>query len=67
MSTISIPARHDMVSFLYKGKLFSGEVRRVYSKDRGHLMIIKISEGKYRSCYLEECENFAVNPHKDND
>jgi hypothetical protein len=60
MNTIFIPSRHDMVSFIYKGKTLSGEVRRVYLKPKGHLMIIKIEEGKYRSCYLENCENFTV-------
>lgn len=60
MNTLYIPARHDIVSFEYKGKQYSGEVRRVYVKPKGHLMIIKIGEGKYRSCYLEECQNFTL-------
>lgn len=54
-----LPVRHDMVSFVYHGREFSGEVRRVNIKERGHLMVIKLGEGKYRSCYLEECENFV--------
>jgi hypothetical protein len=49
--------RYDWVEFDYKGKSFKGEVRRVYDKPKGHLMIVKLGEGKYRSCYLEQCEN----------
>lgn len=60
METLFIPVRHDLVSFEYKGKKYSGEVRRVYSKPKGHLMIIKIGERKYRSCYLEQCHNFVL-------
>lgn len=66
METLFIPARHDMVSFVYKGKGFVGEVRRVYSKPKGHLMILKIAEGKYRSCYLEQCENLMLYVPTDN-
>lgn len=60
METLFIPVRYDVVSFEYKGKPYKGEVRRVYSKPKGHLMIVKIDEGKYRSCYLEECKNLFV-------
>lgn len=60
METLFIPVRHDIVSFEYKGREFKGEVRRVYSKPKGHLMILKIGEGKYRSCYLEECKNLML-------
>lgn len=60
METVFIPVRHDVVSFDYKGKSYIGEVRRVYEKPKGHLMIVKIGEGKYRSCYLENCENFSL-------
>lgn len=59
METLFVPVRHDVVSFAYKGKSYTGEVRRVYEKPKGHLMIVKIAEGKYRSCYLENCENFS--------
>lgn len=60
METVFIPVRHDMVSFGYKGKQYNGEVRRVYDKPKGHLMIVKLGENKYRSCYIEQCENLAV-------
>jgi hypothetical protein len=59
METMFTPSRYDLVSFTYKGRPYSGEVRRVYSKPKGHLMILKIEEGKYRSCYLEQCENLV--------
>jgi hypothetical protein len=62
-NVVSIPVRHDMVSFKYHDKDFTGEVRRVYDKPKGHLMVIKIEEGKYRSCYLEKCENMVVTTH----
>lgn len=58
---ILVPLRHDVVSFKYHGKDFTGEVRRVYDKPKGHLMVVKIGEGKYRSCYLEKCENLTLN------
>jgi hypothetical protein len=55
-----VPVRHDMVSFKYHNQEFVGEVRRVYDKPKGHLMVVKIEEGKYRSCYLEQCDNMIV-------
>lgn len=55
---MKMPVRHDMVSFVYHGREFAGEVRRVNSNLKGNLMIVKLGEGKYRSCYLEQCENF---------
>jgi hypothetical protein len=58
--TVLVPVRHDNVSFKYHGKDFVGEVRRVYDKPKGHLMIVKIEEGKYRSCYLEQCEGLTI-------
>jgi hypothetical protein len=57
MDNLTLPQRYDWVTFDYKGKSFKGEVRRVYDKPKGHLMIVKLGEGKYRSCYLEQCEN----------
>lgn len=60
MNTMFIPTRHDIVSFEYKGKAVKGEVRRVYSKPKGHLMVVKIAEDQYRSCYIEECKNLTV-------
>jgi hypothetical protein len=57
---VLVPVRHDNVSFKYHGKDFVGEVRRVYDKPKGHLMIVKIEEGKYRSCYLEQCEGLTI-------
>lgn len=60
MDTV-LPVRHDMVSFAYHGKELTGEVRRVYDKPKGHLMIVKIEEDQYRSCYLEQCEGLTIN------
>ena len=60
MSNIVLPQRYDWVEFDYNGKSFKGEVRRVYDKPKGHLMIVKLGEGKYRSCYLEKCENMIT-------
>ena len=57
MDNLVLPQRYDWVTFDYKDKSFKGEVRRVYDKPKGHLMIVKLGEGKYRSCYLEQCEN----------
>jgi hypothetical protein len=57
MSEIVLPQRYDWVEFDYNGKNFKGEVRRVYDKPKGHLMIVKIGHTEYRSCYLEQCEN----------
>jgi hypothetical protein len=62
MDNLTLPQRHDWVAFDYKGKSFKGEVRRVYDKPKGHLMIVKLGEGKYRSCYLEQCENLTTTP-----
>lgn len=53
-----MPVRHDMVRFTYHGREFAGEVRRVNEKPKGHLMVVKIGKNEYRSCYLEQCENF---------
>jgi hypothetical protein len=60
MDNLTLPQRHDWVAFDYKGKSFRGEVRRVYDKPKGHLMIVKLGEGKYRSCYLEQCGNLTA-------
>lgn len=57
MENLTLPQRHDWVEFDYHGKHFVGEVRRVYDKPKGHLVILKLAENKYRSCYLEQCEN----------
>ena len=62
MSEIVLPQRYDWVEFDYNGKSFKGEVRRVYDKPKGHLMIVKIGHTEYRSCYLEKCENMITTP-----
>jgi len=49
--------RYDWVEFDYKGENYRGEVRRVYDKPKGKMMIVKIGLTEYRSCYLEQCEN----------
>lgn len=54
-----LPVRHDMVSFAYHGKELTGEVRRVYDKPKGHLIVVKLGEGEYRSCYFEQMESFV--------
>lgn len=59
MENATMPQRHDWVEFDYHDKHFRGEVRRVYDKPKGHLMIVKLGEGKYRSCYLEQCVNLT--------
>ena len=59
MSNIVLPQRYDWVEFSYKGEDFRGEVRRVYDKPKGMLMVVKIGHTEYRSCYLEQCENLT--------
>ena len=49
--------RYDWVEFAYKGENYRGEVRRVYDKPKGKMMVVKIGLTEYRSCYLEQCEN----------
>ena len=49
--------RYDWVEFDYKGENYRGEVRRVYDKPKGKMIIVKIGLTEYRSCYLEQCEN----------
>lgn len=55
-----VPVRHDMVSFVYHGKNITGEVRRVYNKPKGTLVVVKVGDGEYRSCYMEQMEDFLV-------
>jgi hypothetical protein len=65
MSNIVLPQRYDWVEFSYKGEDYRGEVRRVYDKPKGMMMIVKIGHTEYRSCYLEQCEkliNISTQP-----
>jgi hypothetical protein len=59
-NAVLVPVRHDNVSFKYLGENFTGEVRRVEEKPKGLLMVVKVGEGQYRSCYLEKCEGLTI-------
>jgi hypothetical protein len=57
---VLVPVRHDLVSFVYHGKSVVGEVRRVYEKPKGTLIIVKIGDNQYRSCYMDQMQDLVV-------
>jgi ribosomal protein S4E len=55
-----VPVRHDLVSFVYHGKTVVGEVRRVYEKPKGMMLVVKIDDNQYRSCYMDQMQDLVV-------
>lgn len=65
--TLTLPVRHDMIRITHNDKDYCGEVRRVYEKPKGHLVVVKLDwngtnkvENQYRSFYLEQCDSYKI-------
>lgn len=56
---VTTPKRHDMVTFTYRGKERSGEVRRIIEGKKSIVMMVKLAENKYRSYNMAEVENLC--------